>query len=192
MIMIRYLRGHAVNETVLLTPGGVGYDLQLLQPMEVGANYDLWIYHYTSKDGISRLYGFSDLREREVFAGLLKESGVGPALAFNLLRGLGMAEVVRAISEGDQQAIAKTAGVGPKSAPKVMGVKFTGDLIKQAQETAEPADSRFHELTIMLTNLGFRAEDVSNAVRQVLADAEPDAEVEDLVRPAVAAISQAA
>jgi len=65
------------------------------------------------------LYGFSSLAERDLFRQLVSVSGIGTQLAIALLNTLELTELVQAIVNENTKVLAKTPGVGTKTAQRI-------------------------------------------------------------------------
>ncbi len=106
----------------LLDVGDVGYEVQVL-PRAIGD----WIVgspaqvftHLQLRDDRFVLFGFGSLAERDLFRQLIAVNGVGPQLAIALLDRLDLPELVQAIVSGNARLLAKTPGIGPKTAERI-------------------------------------------------------------------------
>jgi Holliday junction DNA helicase RuvA len=78
----------------------------------------LWTYLYVREDR-REVYGFRSVEERAAFVQLLGVSGIGAKTAMALLL-LGVDRLAALIEGGDQTALAKTPGVGPKTASRII------------------------------------------------------------------------
>lgn len=109
--------------TVLLDTGGIGYDvsvsLQTLCRLKEGSRAELMIHTHVREDQIT-LFGFPDSAERSLFRKLTMVSGIGARMALNLMSGMATDELIRAIESGDDPAIARTPGIGKKTAQRLI------------------------------------------------------------------------
>ena len=78
----------------------------------------LWTYLYVREDK-REVYGFRSLEERAAFVQLIGVSGIGAKTAMALLL-LGVERLAALVESGDQTALAKTPGVGPKTASRII------------------------------------------------------------------------
>jgi Holliday junction DNA helicase RuvA len=112
------------EDTVILDVGGVGYlvhcsarTLQMLpQPGEAAT---LAIETHVREDQI-RLFGFTTDHEREWFKLLQTVQGVGAKVALAVLGTMKVSELAEAIAMRDKAAVARTPGVGPKVAERIV------------------------------------------------------------------------
>lgn len=124
--MIAHLSGTITEKfltSVILDVHGVGYELAIAAPdaekINLGAEVKFYTYH-AIRENSEELYGFSSLAAKKLFQMLISVNGVGPKAAMAILS-LGSPEEVRnAIANTDAAFIAKAAGVGKKSAERVI------------------------------------------------------------------------
>ena len=109
---------------VIVDVGGVGYEvtvgartLTMLPP--VGETVSLAIETHVREDEI-RLYGFASEHERAWFRALQTVQGVGAKVALSVLSTLKPAELATAIATRDKAMVARTPGVGPKVAERIV------------------------------------------------------------------------
>jgi Holliday junction DNA helicase RuvA len=112
------------EDTVILDVGGVGYQVhcsaRTLQALPApGEAATLSIETYVREDQI-RLFGFRSDTEREWFRLLQTVQGVGAKVALAVLGTLPPAELANAIALRDKAAVARTPGVGPKVAERIV------------------------------------------------------------------------
>ena len=125
--MIGKLRGiiESYGEgAVVLDVHGVGYlvhcSARTLQALPAaGEAATLAIETWVREDQI-RLYGFASDLEREWFRLLTQVQGVGAKVALAVLSSLKIAELANAIALGDKAQVARTPGVGPKLAQRIV------------------------------------------------------------------------
>jgi Holliday junction DNA helicase RuvA len=66
------------------------------------------------------LFGFATAAERAAFEHLVQISGVGPKMALAVLSGIGVAELERAVLDGDRDRLQKIPGIGRKTAERIL------------------------------------------------------------------------
>lgn len=124
--MIAHLIGTVTEKfetSIILDVNGVGYELAVSTPDSEKVNLDdkakFYTYH-SIRENSEDLFGFSSLAAKKLFQMLITVSGVGPKAAMSILS-LGTTEEVRnAIANTDAAFISKAAGVGKKSAERVI------------------------------------------------------------------------
>ena len=113
------------EDYVILDVGGVGYQVhcsaRTLQALpQTGEAAVLSIETYVREDMI-RLYGFQSVLEREWFRLLMNNvQGVGAKVALSVLSTLPPTDLANAIALRDKAAVARTPGVGPKVAERIV------------------------------------------------------------------------
>jgi Holliday junction DNA helicase RuvA len=112
------------QDYVILDVGGVGYEVhcsaRTLQEMPgIGQPATLSIETHVREDQI-RLFGFVTEIEREWFRLLQTVQGVGAKVALSVLGTLKPSELASAIAMRDKAMVARTPGVGPKVAERIV------------------------------------------------------------------------
>ena len=124
--MIAHLAGTITEKfltSVIIDVHGIGYELSISAPdaekINLGDEVKFYTYH-AIRENSEELFGFSSLAAKKLFQMLISVNGVGPKAAMAILS-LGSTEEVRnAIANTDAAFIAKAAGVGKKSAERVI------------------------------------------------------------------------
>jgi Holliday junction DNA helicase RuvA len=136
------------EEEALLDVAGVGYVVRcgsrtLARLPGAGEAATLHIESQWGEQTGMTLYGFLDRHERRAFAMLKSILGVGPKAALAVLDVLPPAELSAAAARGDQAAVARAQGVGPKLALRIVTElkdKPLGDgLVAAFHASATPA-----------------------------------------------------
>ena len=125
--MIGKLRGvidSSTDDYVILDVQGVGYQVhcstRTLQSLpQAGEAATLSIETYVREDQI-KLFGFRSDMEREWFRLLQTVQGVGAKVALAVLSTLPPQDLANAIALRDKAAVARTPGVGPKVAERIV------------------------------------------------------------------------
>ena len=112
------------EDFVILDVGGVGYQVhcsaRTMQALPAsGTAATLSIETHVREDHI-RLYGFMSDMEREWFRLLQTVQGVGAKVALSVLSTLNGADLASAIAMRDKAMVARTPGVGPKVAERIV------------------------------------------------------------------------
>lgn len=124
--MFYYLKGKAAfkeDSFLVVDIGGVGYKVftsqATLSKITMHTDVTVYTYTYVREDALD-IFGFSEKNELAFFQKLISVSGVGPRLALAILSTLTPEELIMAIFAGDAKKIAKTPGVGPKLAQRMI------------------------------------------------------------------------
>ena len=125
--MIGQLKGRIISKNppeILLEVGGIGYEL--LCPMSTfyqldNSSEDTLLYtHLSIKEDSHTLFGFISKDEKSMFRELIRVNGVGPKVALAILSHLSVSSLVDCIIREDADLLAKTPGIGKKTALKLI------------------------------------------------------------------------
>lgn len=196
--MISFLRGRLVRSLPTLAEidvHGVGYETAI--PLSTfdrlpatGTDVHLLVHHHVTENAHT-LFGFATEEERDLFRLLIHNvSGVGPKLALAILSGMKVDAFRTAVMADDVAALARTKGLGRKTAEKIvlelrdkLGVS---PAWKDASRRADlsPAAQAANDALLALIALGFKPADAQKAVHDAQQSA-PGAGVEELIREAL-------
>ncbi len=172
---------------VVIEAGGVGYEvqvsLQTLCNLKAGDDATLAIHTHVREDQIT-LFGFADMAERALFRKLTSVSGIGARMALNLMSGMPRQDLLRAIESGDDAAIARTPGIGKKTAQRLI-LELRGKLPECGAEEGAPtvAAPGLDDVRSALANLGYKAAQIDRALKSI----EPG-DFETMLRAALRAL----
>lgn len=201
--MIERLRGSVIEKpggSVLLEVGGLGFRVQISAGAEtalppVGAEAVLFARTVVHRDDGFVLYGFSSAEEGEWFDRLRGVSGVGPAVALNLLA-LTPARLHEAIREKDVKRLMTAPGVGGRIARRLI-TELAGSLPEDLAEAPDAGtkapppeeERRRRDLVSAFLNLQFQdRRRIEEVVASVLAE-DPEAPFEAQFRAALGAMA---
>jgi holliday junction DNA helicase RuvA len=182
---------------VVLDVNGVGYLLKISLSTfkhipQAGDKIKLMSYLHVRED-VLQLYGFFEVREREVFLSLLSISGIGPKLAQTILSGLTPDELIHAIQTGDEKTLNTISGVGKKTAQRLvveLQDKFgklevaAGQGINRTEKTLNGVEQ---EAMMALMSLGYTRIAANKAIEKAQ-KTEKLKIVEDLLKQALQVI----
>ncbi|MBR3232696.1 Holliday junction branch migration protein RuvA [Candidatus Saccharibacteria bacterium] len=124
--MISHIKGvleEKFNSSVIIDVHGVGYEISVTSldydNLKLTDHVKLYTYHKISEND-EALYGFTSLAAKKLFELLISVNGVGPKAAMSILSLASPEEVRNAIANADSAFVAKAAGVGKKSAERVI------------------------------------------------------------------------
>lgn len=111
------------NGSLVIDVNGVGYEVSVsagdFEAVVLNQDAKFYTYHHV-REQAEELFGFSSLAAKKLFEMLITVQGVGPKAALAILS-LGDAEHVRnAIANADSAFVQKAAGVGKKTAERVV------------------------------------------------------------------------
>lgn len=182
--MIAYIKGTAVyadQECIIVDNRGVGYEIRTssatCSQVRMGEEVTLYTYLYVREDMIA-LYGFLSREELRIFRLLLGVSGIGPRVAVSVLSTLKVEDLYYAVISEDTKSIARTPGIGPKGAKRlIIELKDKLDLSdlglgeeeEESISTQESAgeDSQIMDAMEALIALGYSNGEAYRAVHKV-------------------------
>jgi len=156
--------GIAIIET-----GGIGYEvsmsLQTLCKLKQGNKAELSIHTHVREDQIT-LFGFASSSERSMFRKLTTVSGIGARMALNLMSGMPSDDLIRAIESADDLALARTPGIGKKTAQRLI-LELQGKLGSASTTSLPGSPNHLAEVRSALTNLGYKPAQLDAALKQI-------------------------
>jgi Holliday junction DNA helicase RuvA len=177
--------------------GGVGYRVNLslialAQLPEVGQPAFLRVRTVVREDAFD-LFGFLTRPEEELFLLLTSVSHVGPKMALNVMSGLEVEELSRAIAKGEVARLTRIHGVGKKTAERLVlelkdKVQFIAtDAAKGKPSKGTQAPGR-DDLVSALVNLGYKEAQAEGAADAAVERAGAEAPFELQFREALKAL----
>jgi Holliday junction DNA helicase RuvA len=160
----------------------MGYEIQIssrfAQKIVKNQLENIQVFTYLQiRDDYPILYGFATVDERDLFRQLISVNGIGAQLAIALIDTLGLEELVQAIINGNTRSLAKTPGVGEKTAERII-LEFKTKL-SQLQKllgktlystAAIPSLEVLEDLEITLLALGYTNKEINQAVSTLSKD----------------------
>jgi len=154
---------------IIMETGGVGYEiavsLQTLCKLKQGQKAELSIHTYVREDQIT-LFGFANSSERTLFRKLTSVSGIGARMGLNLMSGMSTEDLVRAIENADDVAIARTPGIGKKTAQRLI-LELQGKLDATAVSGSGGVSNSNDDVRSALANLGYKPVQIDAALKTV-------------------------
>ena len=167
---------------VLIEVAGIGYRVVVTASTsadlgEPGTEVKLHTHHHRREDS-ETLYGFITADERMVFEALLGAHGVGPSLALAICGVHPPASLLRVLADDDIAALCLVPGVGKKTAARLLiELKSRLDIpdidltsVVHSGGGARSSGSALSDVRDALTELGYGADEVAAAVRDLPAD----------------------
>jgi Holliday junction DNA helicase RuvA len=207
--MIGYLKGIVASiqrlssskVVLVLDVNQVGYELQvvprLANDLVLGDLVQIWT-ELIMRDDRTILFGFASMAERDLFRQLVSVSGVGPQLAIALLDTLGLADLVQAIVSNNTRLLARTPGVGSKTAER-LALELKTKLAEwrlqsglQSTPDATPITTIQEDVEMTLLALGYTNTEITQALRAVGQQTAlaKNADAEAWIREAIAWLSR--
>ena len=176
--MIAHIYGKIAEKfagSVIVDVSGVGYEVIVpageFERAVLNEQIKFYTYHNIT-DRSQELFGFSSLAAKKLFELLITVQGVGPRAGIAIMS-LGETEEVRnAIACEDAKFIQKAAGVGKKSAERViLDLKDkVGMAISKPDGVSDNISLASDEALEALIALGFNLNDATKALEQIPRD----------------------
>jgi len=170
--MLGYIKGKVLDiraSKVVVEASGLGYLVHgtpsYLSRLRPDKEVAFWLHTAVRENDIS-LYGFESQDELRMFEMLLGVSGIGPKSALAVLGVAGLAALEEAISSGETASLTKIAGIGKKTADKIV-LELGGKLNKRTDSKTAREDSDVFDA---LKSLGYRDRDVSEIMKDMPKD----------------------
>jgi len=148
--------------------------------------------HLQVREDAHILYGFATSGERDLFRLLVNHvSGIGPKTALDVLSGISVVSFKAAVVAGDAGLLAKTKGIGKKTAERIIVELKDKVGIAAAWEAASaahaptPEETQVNDAVLALISLGYKQVDAHKVVKQVWEKGGSTQKTEELVRGAL-------
>ncbi len=191
--MIAYLKGTIFTRqlgSVILDVGGIGYQVRISNHTferipASGASCTLHIHHHIS-DSDQQLFGFASTEERNLFEMLITVKSIGPRLALALLSAMPPRQIVSAIVNQNAGLIARSPGIGKKSAERIVLElrDKLGDIVAP-EEVGSGSGTVQNETISALEALGYQRAQAQQAVRTALGPDGDAGNVSELLKKAL-------
>lgn len=194
--MIAYIKGvldTITEDYIIVENNGIGY--KILVPGSVvqglpqsGNEVKIYTYMYVREDA-QQLYGFLTSDQLEMFRLLITVNGIGPKGALGILTVMDVDALRLAILSEDVKAIAKSPGVGAKTAGKlILELKdkcHLEDVFSQNEDmgqvgVSDTGNEARNDAIQALVALGYSASEATAAVRKT--QITSDMMVEDILK----------
>jgi Holliday junction DNA helicase RuvA len=180
--MIEIIKGEVVGKGelyLILQTGGVG--LKVWTPRSVSLSIEMGEIAQLFTDLILRendinLYGFTDIKARDLFRSLIKVNGVGPKASLSVLSFLSVQDVYQAVQLKDFQQFVRVPGIGNKTAQKI--IIYLHDKLEPILEGMQfDQTGNFNsELIEALVGLGYSVVEAQTCIQSLPTDAPDDLE----------------
>lgn len=183
-------------DSVVMDVNNIGYNIKVsAQTMQnlghMSGEVKLYTYTYVKEDAFS-LFGFLTREELELFKKMITVNGIGPKGALAILSTMSVDTLRFAILSGDAKSIAKSPGIGAKTAERLIidlkdkisadevftvntGENVTGSMATELPNKKEAIEA--------LTALGYSAADAIKAVN--LLECTEDSSTEEILKAAL-------
>jgi Holliday junction DNA helicase RuvA len=159
------LAGTGPNWAEVTIGGGVTMRASVPDPGALGAVGET-IRLFTAlqvRDDSITLFGFATQEARTAFETLITVNGVGPKVAISILSTMSTDTLTLAVSAGDPAAFKVVAGVGTKTANRII-LELKGKLDWPEMASADPQVTGDRDLVDALTSLGYSVPEAMVAI----------------------------
>jgi len=146
------------------------------------------------------LYGFWEETERDFFTLVIeKVSGVGPKVAISLMSKLPLSSLISAISAEDANLLAKTPGIGKKTAERII-IELKDKLAEfnafakspdvspagiSKSDSSTPSHSKSEDAVLALQALGYKRTEAEKAISKAMELEGANVSTEALIKAAL-------
>ena len=193
--MIAHLKGNVdkiTSDYVVIDVQGVGFQVfmpygSIVSIPQEGKQITLLTKYVVREDSVA-LYGFLTQDELIVFEYLLGIQGIGPKAAMSVLSTFSPGHLKDVISQEDYHALTTVAGIGKKTAQRM--VIDLSEKMKKFMPQGDPGPRAagkdiFSEAKEALSELGFSSNEIDKALRVVRSQADDADSVQDILRVAM-------
>ena len=185
---------------VVIDAHGVGYRIFIplttfYELPEAGQIITLHVHTHVKQDAIN-LFGFYTVQERDLFQLMLSVSGIGPKMSMNILSGISVPEMLRAISSGDVRKLISIPGLGKKLAERLI-LELKEKVVKKMMAEEMPAldnQQKINEIIredvlSALINLGYKSNIAQDALDKVLYTSAKELAMDQLLKKTLKILS---
>ena len=193
--MIAYIKGiiaHKDTKQVIMDVNGIGYAVDVTPRVitglpPIGETVTFYTHYYQNRENKVTLYGFTSMDALKVFELALTVSGVGPALAQNIVSRLSPAQFQRAVQHGDTTTLTRVPRLS-KDIAQVVITKLKNKIGKIKLEGAVDTEKSVApdiEVIQILVNLGASELEAEQAVEKAQKVLGGSAKRDNLVKQAL-------
>ena len=185
---------------VVIDAHGVGYRIFIplttfYELPEAGQIITLHVHTHVKQDAIN-LFGFYTVQERDLFQLMLSVSGIGPKMSMNILSGISVPEMLRAISGGDVRKLMSIPGLGKKLAERLI-LELKEKVLKKMMAEEMPAIDNQQKINEIiredvlsaLINLGYKNNIAQDALDKVLYTSTKELAMDQLLKKTLKILS---
>lgn len=168
--MIGRIKGKVVDislSRVIVDIQGLGYTVNTLpiymESIHLGKEVEFWIHTAVRETDIS-LYGFKTQEELVMFEHLLSVSGIGPKSALAILGVAGINSLTDAVASGNTSILTRIAGIGKKTADKIV-LELSGKVLASKEMNTSMKDDL--DVFEALKALGYREHEIQSVIKEL-------------------------
>ncbi len=196
--MIGFVKGNFLysdSNRIVIDVHGVGYEITVkpkeLNNLKVGVEYSLFIQTiFKEMDGFE-LYGFSSLKEKNIFNHLISVSKVGPKVSMAILDDISPEELISAIIDKQINSLSKIKGIGSKTSERIIlelsdkFKKLFKDISPQKVSLGHNFFHQIEDLNSILANLGYSPKQIKVVIESFKEEDFKNNNFEDIIKQAL-------
>lgn len=157
------------GQILVLDVHGVGFKIfaseKDMENWNIGEEAHIFCHLHVREDSLD-IFGFSSEAKLKFFELLISISGVGPKSALAILDTASLEELTSAIQEGRPDLLTRAAGIGRKTAERVV-IELKGRVAAlQSEKTVEKMEGD-QDLVEVLVGLGYKRSDARDTVGKI-------------------------
>lgn len=198
--MYSYLKGILTEkepDKVTIDCNGIGFEVKIPlstfdQLPALNENTKLLIHTYHNDEG-TRLFGFFNQSEKDLFRLLINVSRIGPKIALSILSTLSVNDLINAVITNNDTIISKSPGLGKKSAQRLI-IELKDKISEISNQDTGPDKNisisfdKWEEVETALNSLGYKSFEIKKAIKE-LSFKESD-KTQDIVKSCIKYIYQ--
>ena len=164
--MIGQLTGKIIPlnaQSVIIDVNGTGYEVFVSQTTHKALDFSqpqTLLTYLAVRETALELYGFTTLREKDLFTKLINVPGIGPKSAIAILSLAALDTLIQAIGKGDAAYLTTVSGIGKKSAEKII-IELRDKVETFDQSTSNP---ELNDVFDALVALGYAPRDIREII----------------------------
>ena len=183
--MISWLKGQIIQKWhlsskngVVLNVGGVGYEVQLLsKQVEIikNSNFEEFWIHQINREDCINLYGFKEIKQRDLFRKIISVNGIGPQIGMSLLEEFEVNQLINAIDTNDSKLLTTSQGIGKRIAERLIvelknklqlfSENTNSNIKNQEPKIADSSDLYLKEIRSILNSLGYTDNEIKDSIK---------------------------
>lgn len=190
--MLEYVTGKVIScydGELILDIGNMAFAIKVstYAEMQFKVGMDAKVFtSLTIREDAIKMFGFANGEERILFHKLQSISGVGPAMALNILSGGAPDDLRKAILTENLTYFKKIKGVGPKTAKRII-LELKGSISSIPMPVSalqvQPTSTRTDAINALMS-LGYNQMNAANSIDQIMSK-EPEISLDDLIKTAL-------
>ena len=173
--LYNYINGKVTiirGDYIVLENNGIGYEIRVPNPFKLKLNEDYKIYTYLHvRDDIRDLYGFTTIKEKDLFLKLISVKGIGPKTALAVIGSAEIEKVIEAIESKNSKYLQRFPGIGPKASQQIVLDLFGKVNFDEAIPTEDPKATIIKDA---LRSMGYSITEIKKVEKVIIENLDKD------------------